>query len=83
LLGAGFGDLRQDFAGGRIEIGSTKPWPATNSPSINNAVNNGVCAPAIFRVLFSCVTMLLPVTGARPSYMDAARLVRGPEVDKY
>ncbi|MNI08242.1 hypothetical protein D3C73_612690 [compost metagenome] len=47
-----------------LRIGSTQPCPATNSPSINKAVNNGVCAPAIFRVLFSCVAMLLPLSRA-------------------
>ncbi|MNN56608.1 hypothetical protein D3C81_1715480 [compost metagenome] len=55
-----------------LRMGSTRPWPATSSPSISSAVNReGGWVPAILRVLFSFIGTVRSVLGrARPYVLE-------------
>ncbi|MNK74712.1 hypothetical protein D3C87_942320 [compost metagenome] len=83
LLGAGFGDVREDFAGGRIENRLDKTFPGDQfAVNQQRGTHRGLRASHFPRSLFLCGHCCSLKPGA-DRLIDAARLVRGSEVDKY
>ena len=83
LLGAGFRNGGQDFASGRVEDRLNKALSCDQfAVDQQRGEQRGLRASHFSGSLFLC-GHVAPCDWGWPSYIDAARLVLGPEVDKY